>query len=216
MTVTEALNKRNSIRAYLPKPIPKDVLLEVFTAAQRTPSWANTQPWEVFVASGETLERIKAASGGAPGGPGGYGGGTDLPMPGEWSADAKRRTATIGASMQRDCGDAMSQFGPLNANMYNAPAVIYLCLDKAHGQWSLYDVGAYSQSIMLAAVERGLGTIPAIMLVIKAGVIRKELNIPDNLNIAIGLAIGYPDPENKINALHTERDDVTTAVRFGE
>jgi hypothetical protein len=54
------------------------------------------------------------------------------------------------------------------------------------------------------------------MLVVKPDVVRKELAIPKNLNIAIGIAIGYPDPENKINNLHTERDEVTATVRFGE
>jgi nitroreductase len=212
MTVTEAIIKRNSIRAYLPKPIPQEVFTEIFTAASRSPSWANTQPWEVFVASGDALTRIKAGfkeatankQVSAP----------DLARPGEWSDDAKRRTATIGAAMQRDCGDAMSQFGELNGNMYNAPSVVYICVDKKHGHWSLYDIGAYSQSLILAALEKGLGTIQSAMSVLNCDVIRKELQIPDNLNIAIGIAIGYPDPDNKINNLHTERDDLADVVRF--
>ncbi|MDR0861868.1 MAG: nitroreductase [Oscillospiraceae bacterium] len=212
MTVTEALNKRNSIRAYLPTPIPAEVLNEVLAAAQRTPSWANTQPWEVFVAQGEALASIRrqflknAEEHIMPGAP-------DLERPGPWSDDAKRRTATIGASMARDCGEAMGQFGELNQKMYNAPAVVYLCVDKAHGHWSLYDIGAYSQSLMLAAIERGLGTIPAIMLCTYPEVLREELKIPDNLNIAIGIAIGYPDAANAINNLHTERDPLDVAVR---
>jgi nitroreductase len=35
-------------------------------------------------------------------------------------------------------------------------------MDRVLNQWSLYDIGAYSQSFMLAALEQGLSTIPAI------------------------------------------------------
>ena len=79
--------------------------------------------------------------------------------------------------MLRDCGSAVDQFGILNQTMFNAPAVIYICMDKILSEWSLYDIGAFSQSIMLAAVEQGLSTIPAITLMLYPDVLRRELKI---------------------------------------
>jgi len=59
MNVTQALRGRKSVRAFQAKPVPKDVLLDIFEAANWSPSWADTQPWEVYGAGGEVLERIR-------------------------------------------------------------------------------------------------------------------------------------------------------------
>jgi nitroreductase len=59
MNVTEAINGRHSIRAFLSKPVEKGKLDAVLSASVRAPSWANTQPWEIFVVTGGALERIK-------------------------------------------------------------------------------------------------------------------------------------------------------------
>lgn len=118
--------------------------------------------------------------------------------------------------MVRDCGDAVEQFGALNQSMFNAPAVIFICMDKILSEWSLFDIGAYSQNIMLAALELGLSTIPAITLVLYPDVLRQELKIPDNLKITIGIAIGYADKDNKINNFKSSRKPVNETVNFCE
>ncbi len=98
--------------------------------------------------------------------------------------------------------------------MFNAPAVIYICMDKVLSEWSLYDIGAYSQSVMLAAVELGLATIPAITLMHYPDVLRRELKIPDNLKLTIGIAIGYADSDNKINNFISGRSPLIETVRY--
>ncbi len=45
----ETIVNRRSIRRFLDKEIPEDLLTKVFEAARWAPSWANTQAWE-FVA----------------------------------------------------------------------------------------------------------------------------------------------------------------------
>jgi nitroreductase len=61
MTVKDALTARSSIRAFLDKPVEREKLQAILEAAVRTPSWGNSQPWELFIAQGETLKRIKSA-----------------------------------------------------------------------------------------------------------------------------------------------------------
>lgn len=212
MNVSEALYGRHAIRAFLPKPVEKDKFLTVLEAAGQTPSWGNSQPWEVFIATGETLARIKkgylekyaAKAGFAP----------ETPRPLEWSAKTKERMRQLGPATERDCGSAALQFGQLNQSMFNAPAVIFICMDKVLSNWSLYDIGAYSQSVMLAAWEQGLSTVPAITLVAFPEVIRQELQLPDNLKITIGIAIGYADEEHGINKLRPGRSLLSEEVRF--
>ena len=47
------------MRAYKPEPVPADLLDQVFTAALRAPSNCNTQPWQVHVASGAAIEKLR-------------------------------------------------------------------------------------------------------------------------------------------------------------
>jgi nitroreductase len=212
MNTIEAINSRHSTRAFLSKQVPKDILEAIFEAAARTPSWGNSQPWEVFVAAGETLQRIRdgyrqkyaeqAAI--AP----------ETPLPAKWTPETKERQKQLSPDMARDCGDAVGQFGALNQAMFYAPAVIYICLDKVLSEWSLYDIGAYSESIMLAAADYGLATMPAITLALFPDILRRELSIPENLKLTIGIAIGYADNENKINSFKSSRRPVGETVRF--
>jgi nitroreductase len=214
MNVTEALNARHSIRAFLPTPIGKDTLNAILEAARRTPSWANSQPWEVFVAAGSTLDRIKKAylkkyEEKAPAAP-------ETPRPAEWSQAAKDRQKQLGPDMKRDCGDAVDQFGSLNKNMFHAPCVVFICMDKVLSEWSLYDIGAYSQSFMLAALEHGVASIPAITTVLYPDILRQELKIPDHLKITIGVALGYADKNNSINNFVSDRSPLTETVHFSD
>jgi nitroreductase len=212
MNTIEAMNSRRSTRAFLPKAVERDILEAIFEAAARTPSWADSQPWEVFVAAGETLQRIKDGyqqkyaeqTAGAP----------ETPRPTKWTQEALERQKQLSPDMVRDCGDSVKQFGALNQAMFHAPAVIYICMDKVLSEWSLYDIGAYSQSIMLAAVDYGLATMPAITLVMYPDILRRELKIPENLKLTIGIAIGYAVTENKINSFKSGRRSVGETVRY--
>ncbi len=203
---------RSSIRAFLPDPIDRETMLKLLNAAIRTPSWANSQPWEVYIAQGKTLDAIKEEyksnyEKGVSANP-------EIARPTQWTEAAKKRQQGLYPDMLRDCGDAAGQFGELNKSMFRAPAVIYLCMDKMLSQWSLFDLGAFSQSVMLAAVEYGLSTIPAITLVSFPEVLHRILGIPDNLSVVLGIAIGYMDSGNKINNFRSARSPVGEVVRF--
>ena len=45
----------------LPTPVPKETIMAILQAATRSPSGGNGQPWELYVASGASMERIRAA-----------------------------------------------------------------------------------------------------------------------------------------------------------
>jgi nitroreductase len=214
MNVTEAINERHSIRAFLSKPVEREKLDAILAASSRSPSWANTQPWEIFVVTGDTLERIKEGyrqkyADKAPAAP-------ETPRPIEWPEAARKRIQQLRPDMEHMCGTSVEQFAGLNQTMFNTPAVVYICMDKTLSEWSLYDIGAYSQTFMLAALEQGLSTIPAITLTLYPDVLRRELKIPDSLKITIGIAVGYADMENKINSFISAREPLCETVRFFE
>jgi nitroreductase len=215
MTVSEALYNRRSMRAFKQDPVPREILTKILKDAAQSPSWANSQPWEVFVAEGETLRRVRAAYADC------YAKSVkpepELSRPAEWTDAAKKRQKSLYPDMVRDCGEAAAQqFGALNQRMFDAPCVVFLCKDKILNHWSVFDLGAYSQSLMLSALENGLGSIVAVTLVSYPGVLRKELKIPDNLQIAVGIALGYTDEKNAINNFRSARSPIEENVRFCE
>ena len=212
MNVIESLSARRSIRAFLSTPVEKEKLDAILRAADRSPSWANSQPWETFVATGATLEKIRTGyqekreqkAKAAP----------ETPSPVEWPEACVKRREQLMDEMKRDCGDSVSQFGALNRDIFHAPAAIYICVDKVLGEWAMYDIGAYSQSLMLAAVELGLGAIQAATMMLYPDVLRSAMVIPDNLRLAIGIAVGYEDKENGINKLVSGRKPFDETVRY--
>ena len=58
MSVSEAVNSRRTVRAFLDKPVDPAVLRRVFETAQRAPSGGNTQPWHAAVLTGAPLKKL--------------------------------------------------------------------------------------------------------------------------------------------------------------
>ena len=58
----EVLKERRSIRVYDEKPVPEEVLHQVLDAVKWSPSWANTQCWEIIVVKDRAIrEKLQAA-----------------------------------------------------------------------------------------------------------------------------------------------------------
>lgn len=218
MNVTDALNSRYSTRAFKPDPVDKETITKILEAATRAPSWGNTQPWEIFVAGREVLNRLSQAylenfQNGVSGKP-------DLPPPQKWPPALQKRTEELAAErfniagIKRDDKAAMKTIFEMNYRFFGAPAVIYLCMDRTLTPWSMFDTGMLAQSIMLAAQQYGLGSIPAWMLAIYPDLIRAELEIPEELSIIIGLALGVSDTQNPQNKFRSPRRDISEVVRF--
>jgi len=218
MNVTEALSTRRTIRAFKPDRIGRELLLTILEPALCAPSWANTQPWEIFVAAGEPLERLRRAyaenlKNCVPRSP-------DIAMPREWPAACRTRMETLKAdrteALEQACTDPASipDLMQMNYRLFGAPAVVYLCMDRCLTPWSLFDLGAMSQSIMLSAEEHGIGSAVAVTLAAHPDLIRNELSIPDNFAIVIGIALGYPDPNSPQNKFRSTRRSMGEVVRF--
>ena len=62
MEFEEVVQGRRSIRGYKPDPVPRKVLEEVVELATRAPSSMNTQPWHLYIVTGEPLDRIRKAN----------------------------------------------------------------------------------------------------------------------------------------------------------
>ena len=108
----------------------------------------------------------------------------------------------------------LKDLSEVNYHFFNAPVVAYICMDRTLTPWSLFDLGLFSQSLMLAARHFGLDSAPAVTLVAHPDLIRKELDIPDELLIIIGIALGYGDAADPQNKFRSPRRSVQEAVTF--
>ncbi len=208
MDVSEALQIRKSCRAFKPDAVDRDTLLSILNDARCAPSGANTQPWEIYIAGGDPLKEIHQAylaniKNHVPER-------CDISRPKGFPKAAGARIKELMAGMALVTENTAKLFAELNRDFFHAPAVIYLCMDKGFDtSWSMFDLGAVSQSIMLAATERGLATMPALELALYPEVLRGKLGIPDNLSVVFGIAIGYEDTQHPINKFKSARRPVS-------
>jgi nitroreductase len=220
MDAIECIKTRWSIRQFKPDPIPKEVLLEVINIAKWSPSYKNSQPWESVILSGakkEALTKILVEileKGTEP-----Y---PDLPEPKSWPKTeaarierlAKKRAEASGKDLNDP--EALREAKKANFGFYGAPHAIYLFQDASLTPWSLFDLGLFTQTLMLAANAKGLGTVPQAFATDYAKDIKKFLFIPETKRLVIGISIGYPDMESSKNALRTDRAETDEIVKWIE
>lgn len=220
MDAIECIKTRMSIRKFMPEPVPKATLLEVINAAQWSPSYKNTQPWEVIVLSGSKKEALgkmmtellKKGIDPCP----------DIPEPETWPeaeeariADLyKRRSAASGIDLNDP--ETLKKAKIANFNFYWAPHALYLYQDASLTSWSIFDIGLFAQNLMLAAHAKGLGTVPQAFATDYARDIKKFLEIPETKRLVLGMSIGYPDLTSEINAFRTDRVKTDEIVRWIE
>ena len=218
MELKDAINRRKTTRGFADKPVPKEVLEEILKQSLRAPSWGNTQPWEFVIAGGTVLSEIKQAyldkaeESPAP----------DLPFPQQFPELIRERLPFARRQQppdHRDPKEVLKERQVMGSRFYEAPAVIYILTDremydqdgKNKNAYAVFDCGLIAQTIMLLAVEYGLGTVAAAQSVRCPEVLREKLEIPDSKVIVLGILIGYPDTENPQYDVYSDRvplDDI--------
>lgn len=217
MEIVEAIKARRSIRAFLPQPVPKRVMEEILEVAARSPSFANTQPWEVAVIGGEVMEQVKeallqAVKSEVPPAP-------DIPYP-RFAEPYLSRLREEGymlyqiLGIKREDREARREWSLQGRKYFDAPNGLVFYLDEELGQWSLFDLGLFSQSVMLAASAFGLGTCALAAVVTYPAILREILGIPDGKKIVCGMALGYPDWNHPANKLVSVREPVASFTRW--
>lgn len=220
MDAIECIKTRRSIRSFKPEPVPKEVLLEVINIAKWSPSYKNSQPWESVILSGAKKEALtKMLIGILEKGTAPY---PDLPEPKSWpateAARIERLAKTRAKASGKDLNDpqALKEAKKANFSFYGAPHAIYLFQDASLTPWSLFDLGLFAQTLMLAATAKGLGTVPQAFATDYAKDIKKFLSIPETKRLVLGMSIGYADMESPKNALRTERVETDELVKWIE
>lgn len=218
MDVDEALRERRSVRGFFrDREVPEAVLREALELAQRAPSNCNVQPWRVFVTRGAATERVRrallerfdAGDFGAPEDP------VDT-FPGEYRplqiACAVEMYGHMGIG--RHDGEGRLRAARRNFELFDAPHVAVVCMEKHFGLGVALDVGTWVQSFLLALTARGVGACPQAALRNYADVLRRELAIREDLRVLCGISFGYEDAAVPANATRQRREPLERNVTF--
>jgi nitroreductase len=206
VSVSEAVDRRMSCRAFLDTPVSDEVIAELLAKSSRAPSGGNVQPWKIYIVNGETMDRFRKRVAE-----------TDIEPPGYDIYPAKlwepHRTARfeLGEQMYALLGIAREdKAGRLermaeNYNFFGAPAALFCFLDERMlpPQWS--DCGMFLQTFMLLAVEVGLATCPQEIWTTRSRLVADFVDAPDELMLFCGMAIGHADTDHPVNGLRSER-----------
>ena len=205
MEFREVVNKRHSVRNFKAEEIPTAVLEDIVRTAERAPSWENSQPWNVYIATGETLKRIKEIWVGK------YAdkvkGTPDMPTGHRTNFSERSQKSMedfMGAVAEYTCYPEIAYFLNMNEKLFNAPALVYLTLGKGHTGWPIYDLGGFGMTLMLAAKDHGVDSIPAYEIVKFPAELRPLLSVPEDEEIVMGIALGFA-AEDSINEFASTR-----------
>jgi nitroreductase len=208
MNVSDAVAARMSVRAFRPDPVPGDLVRELLERAARAPSGGNLQPWRIYALAGAPLDALEAEVAANPFGETPE---YDVYPANLWEPFRTRRFengedlyATLDIPRE-DKAARLAQFAR-NGALFGAPVGIFFCLDRRLGppQWA--DLGMYMQTLMLLAVERGLDTCPQEYWSRYPQTLARVLDLPQELMVFAGMALGLRDPDHPINTLRARRD----------
>lgn len=221
MELEQAIKGRRSIRGYRPDPVPRALLEEIIELAGRAPSSMNTQPWHFHVLTGEPLERVRRGNSermlaGVPPQ-------REIPDHGTYEGVHRDRQVEIAKQLfaamdiARDDKDMRQDWVMRGFRQFDAPVSIVVTFDKSvemHGTIAHFDLGAVTFGLVLAAWDRGLGTVINGQGIMQSPVVREVAQIPDDQVIMTCVAMGWPDEDFPANAVVSRRRPVAETARF--
>jgi nitroreductase len=222
--VDHAIRTRQSIRAFLPTPVPRATIEEILAVAARAPSGTNTQPWKVTVLTGAARARLSAAVMAAYDDPEQRRHHTEeyAYYPTQWVEPYLGRRRKIGWDLYGLLGIGKTDKERMHAQhgrnyvFFDAPVGMIFTIDRVMEQGSWLDYGMFLENIMIAARARGLDTCPQAAFTQFHRIIKEQLGLADSEMVVCGMSLGYADMSRVENRLQTEREPVAAFARFVE
>jgi len=218
MTLDEAIEKRRSVRGFLPREVPDDTIREVFELAGRAPSNCNIQPWISHVVSGDSLralgqKMVDAANAGIPQDP-------------DFTADRK----FSGVYRDRQIDAAVQLYGAMgierhdrvrrdwayrrNLQFFDAPHAVFVFMFGEFEEREAVDLGIYAQTLLLTLTSRGIDSCAQGALSLYPSIIRDHLGLDPSNRIIYGISFGYEDVSAPANTTRVGRVSLDDSVVF--
>ena len=217
-SVDAAIENRFSARAFLPTPVPRQLLENILRVASRAPSGTNAQPWKVYVLQNakkdELVQKVCEAHDARREHPEldtRYRADYDY-YPRHWVEPYLGRRRQNGWSLYGLLGigkqdkDKMHAQHQRNFHFFDAPVGLIFTLDRVMGQGSLVDYGMFLQSVMVAARARGLHTCPQAAWNNFASIVLPHVGATAEEMLVCGMSLGYADESAPVNSFFTPRE----------
>lgn len=218
LDVYEAVASRRAVRGFTDRQVPREVLERVLSAAARSPSGSNIQPWHSYVLTGGPLAELKKRAGErvTAGDPWDereyemYPPGLKSPYHERRSAFAAQRYGALGIA--REDIEGRQRTAAANWDCFGAPVALFCYIDRDMGpaQWS--DVGMYLQTVMLLLRAEGLHSCPQMAWSVYRRTVAEILSPPDGLILFCGMSIGFEDVT--VGHARTDRAPLDETVTF--
>lgn len=215
--VDQAITSRHSVRAYLDKTVDQQTIKDILTVSSRAPSGTNTQPWKVYVVTGqkrrEMIDRVCQAQ-------------IDVSANPELAAQYQETfpyypETWISPFIDRRRENGWGLYGLLdikkgekekmaaqhlrNYQLFDAPVALFFTVNKAMGIGSKMDISMMIQNVMIAAKARGLDTCPQAAWNHFHPIVLDVLGAPEDEELVCTVALGYADPDHIVNTFITPR-----------
>lgn len=224
--VDSVITARHSVRAFLDTPVDTQTIKDILTVASRAPSGTNTQPWKVYVVTGDTraqlIDNIFAAKQAI----------ADDPSladkfqetypyyPTEWISPFIDRRRENGwglyglLGIQKGDKEKMAAQQDRNFKLFDAPVGLFFTVNKVMGTGSKMDIAMMIQNVMIAAKARGLDTCPQAAFNHFHPVVLETIGAGDDEELVCTVALGYADESDIVNTLITPRVPVDEFAVF--
>lgn len=215
----------------MPTPVPQELIDQLLEDAMTAPSWSNTRPYMVGIATGEVRDRIskgflsrwaaadKALEGGLLGKIKLFFTRYGLPQSDyrvfrPYPKDLKVRSTRVGAELyghigiKREDRKARSAQWARNYEFFGAPVSLFIFTHKGLGEYSVSDAGLFMQNLMLSAHAHGLGSCAQGASALWAPVVKAEFDVPADYKLLCGIALGYAS-DHHVNSFRADRLDIS-------
>jgi nitroreductase len=215
MEFIEGLKTRKSIRAFLKKSVARKLVAQILSDAHAAPSSSNQQPWDFCVISGEPLDNLRSKL-------------LDAHARSKTAYDPSRgktippRYVERTKQLFKELRPFLKQLGEENRSFietgslsfYDAPVAVLITIHKSLPRNRFMDIGMAAENLMLAAHARGIGTCAIGFALLYDDLIKSELQISEDFDIALIIALGYPDEASPINEFRSPRDALEDVIRW--
>lgn len=211
--VEKAIASRRAVRAFLPDPVDPALVRRLLELAAQAPSGTNMQPWRLRVLGPRTRAKLETALIAA----------LDDPSPREeeyryypttFREPYLSRRRKVGWDLYGLLGVAKGDHAGMrrqteaNLRFFGAPVALMLTVDRDLEIGSWLDLGAFIQTLLIAAQGHGLDSCPQAIFARFHRIVRRELSLPQGEVVVCGIALGKADPEAPANRLVPEREPV--------
>jgi nitroreductase len=235
---SQFLASRRSTRDFLDTPVPPEVIAQILKDSLTAPSWSNTRPFKVAVASGEVRDRISSeflsrwsvlskimrkgifnklrilySRYGLPT--------SNRSIAKPYPSELKPRAERVGREMYESFGvtrgdrNARDQQWAKNYSFFGAPVELFIYVHKSLHIYAASDAGLMMQNLIMSAHAHGLGTCAQGAVAIWDDVVRKEFDVPKSYRLLCGISLGYPSnsPINDFKANRIGVEELTLKPR---